>query len=127
MQGQVNVLRRLERALRDRTPRSWTRRSVASMASCNVGSSVFWRLGVVSLLDPDEAHYAELTREMMRSRSWLVPLLDGLPYIDKPVLFHWLQALFIRILGKRSSRFGSRAPVQPWRSLGDPLGGRGIF
>jgi len=49
---------------------------------------------------------------MMRSRSWLVPLLDGLPYIDKPVLFHWLQALFIRILGKRSSRFGSRAPVQ---------------
>ena len=52
---------------------------------------VFWRLGYTSLLDPDEAHYAELTREMLRSGNWLVPLLDGKPFIDKPVLFHWLQ------------------------------------
>ena len=52
---------------------------------------VFWRLGYPSLLDPDEAHYAELTREMLHSGSWLVPLLDGQPFIDKPVLFHWLQ------------------------------------
>jgi 4-amino-4-deoxy-L-arabinose transferase-like glycosyltransferase len=52
---------------------------------------VFWRLGYASLLDPDEAHYAELTREMLHSGSWMVPLLDGQPFIDKPVLFHWLQ------------------------------------
>src|SRR5215210_2721344 len=56
-----------------------------------VWTVVFWRLGYLSLLDPDEAHYAQLTREMMRSRRWLVPLLDGAPFIDKPVLFHWLQ------------------------------------
>ena len=53
---------------------------------------VFWRLGYLSLLDPDEAHYAELTREMIRSHSWLVPLRDGVPFIDKPVLYHWFQA-----------------------------------
>src|SRR5438128_736782 len=61
---------------------------------------VFWRLGWLSLLDPDEAHYAQLTHEMMRSGSWFVPLLDGTPYIDKPVLFHWLQALAVSLIGE---------------------------
>ena len=28
---------------------------------------VFWRLGEPSMMDPDEAHYAELTREMLRA------------------------------------------------------------
>src|SRR3954447_18053157 len=61
---------------------------------------VFWRLGLPSLMDPDEAHYAELTREMLRAGSWLVPLLDGRPYIDKPILFHWLQAACMWVLGE---------------------------
>ena len=61
---------------------------------------VFWRLGYASLLDPDEAHYAQLTREMIRARQWLVPLLDGQPYIDKPALYHWLQAVSIWMLGE---------------------------
>jgi 4-amino-4-deoxy-L-arabinose transferase-like glycosyltransferase len=69
---------------------------------------VFWRLGYPSLLDPDEAHYAELTREMLRSGSWLVPLLDGRPYIDKPVLFHWLQGASVWLLGE--SEFAARLP-----------------
>ena len=51
-------------------------------------------------MDPDEAHYAQLTREMLRAGNWMIPLLDGLPYIDKPVLFHWLQGLAIAILGE---------------------------
>jgi 4-amino-4-deoxy-L-arabinose transferase-like glycosyltransferase len=61
---------------------------------------VFWRLGFPSLMDPDEAHYAELTREMVRAGSWLVPLLDGQPYIDKPILFHWLQGAAMTLLGE---------------------------
>ncbi|HWK30773.1 MAG TPA: glycosyltransferase family 39 protein, partial [Terriglobales bacterium] len=69
---------------------------------------VFWRLGWLSLLDPDEAHYAELTREMMQARSWFVPLLDGSPYIDKPVLFHWLQVLAVRLFG--DTEFALRMP-----------------
>ena len=51
-------------------------------------------------MDPDEAHYAQLTREMLRAGNWMMPLLDGLPYIDKPVLFHWLQGLAIAVLGE---------------------------
>jgi 4-amino-4-deoxy-L-arabinose transferase-like glycosyltransferase len=61
---------------------------------------VFWRLGYASLLDPDEAHYAELTREMLHAGNWLVPLLDGRPLIDKPVLFHWLQGASVWLLGE---------------------------
>jgi 4-amino-4-deoxy-L-arabinose transferase-like glycosyltransferase len=69
---------------------------------------VFWRLGYTTLLDPDEAHYAEMTREMLHSNSWLVPLLDGRPYIDKPVLFHWLQGLSMMALGE--TEFAARLP-----------------
>src|SRR3954451_13410962 len=68
----------------------------------------FWRLGYATLLDPDEAHYAELTREMLHSHSWLVPLLDGHPFIDKPVLFHWLQGLAMTLLGE--TEFAARLP-----------------
>lgn len=69
---------------------------------------VFWRLGYTTLLDPDEAHYAEMTREMLQSHSWLVPLLDGRPFIDKPVLFHWLQGLSMTLLGQ--TEFAVRLP-----------------
>jgi 4-amino-4-deoxy-L-arabinose transferase-like glycosyltransferase len=69
---------------------------------------VFWRLGYLSLLDPDEAHYAEVTRELVQQGGWLVPLLDGKPFIDKPVLFHWLQGLSVLLLGE--TEFASRLP-----------------
>jgi len=69
---------------------------------------VFWRLGYVSLLDPDEAHYAQLTREMIRARQWLIPTLDGLPFIDKPVLYHWLQAAAESLFGE--NEFALRLP-----------------
>ncbi len=70
---------------------------------------VFWRLGYASLFDPDEAHYAQLTREMLESGNWLVPLLDGKPYIDKPVLFHWLQGVSILFFGE--TEFATRLPT----------------
>jgi 4-amino-4-deoxy-L-arabinose transferase-like glycosyltransferase len=70
---------------------------------------VYWRLGYLSLFDPDEAHYAQLTRELMRDGGWLVPLLDGQPYIDKPVLFHWLQGLSVLLLG--DTELASRLPT----------------
>jgi 4-amino-4-deoxy-L-arabinose transferase-like glycosyltransferase len=53
---------------------------------------VFWRLGYPSFWDPgDEAHYAEATREMLASGHWLVPMYNGQPFFDKPVLFYVLQ------------------------------------
>jgi len=70
---------------------------------------VFWRLGYLSLMDPDEAHYAQITREMLAAREWLVPLLGGRPFIDKPVLFHWFQAVSFAMLG--TTEFAARLPT----------------
>lgn len=42
------------------------------------------------LLEPTEARYAEIPRQMLLNHSWLVPTLDGQPYLDKPPLFYWL-------------------------------------
>jgi 4-amino-4-deoxy-L-arabinose transferase-like glycosyltransferase len=69
---------------------------------------IAWRLGYLTLLDPDEAHYAAITREMLAAREWLVPLLEGAPFIDKPVLFHWLQAVTFRLFGE--SEISARLP-----------------
>jgi 4-amino-4-deoxy-L-arabinose transferase-like glycosyltransferase len=57
---------------------------------------LFWRLGTPTMWDPDEAHYAETSREMLASGDWWAPHYNGRPFFDKPVLFHQLQALAMR-------------------------------
>src|SRR5437879_5517240 len=42
------------------------------------------------LLEPQEARYAEIPRQMLDSGSWLTPVLHGQPYFDKPPLLYWL-------------------------------------
>jgi 4-amino-4-deoxy-L-arabinose transferase-like glycosyltransferase len=67
---------------------------------------LFLRLGSPSFWDPDEAHYAETTRELLTTRDWLAPHYNQQPFFDKPVLFHLLQALPMRLLGP--SEFAAR-------------------
>src|SRR5262245_20175945 len=70
---------------------------------------LFWRLGVPSMWDPDEAHYAQTTVEMIESRDWLAPTFNHEPFFDKPVFFHWLQGLSILAIGRSETavRFAS--------------------
>src|SRR5262245_47151672 len=42
------------------------------------------------LFEPDEGRYAEIPREMLARGEWVVPVLQGEPYLDKPPLFYWL-------------------------------------
>jgi len=51
------------------------------------------------LLEPDEGRYAQIPKEMLASDSWVVPTLQGEPYLDKPPLFYWLVALSYRAFG----------------------------
>jgi 4-amino-4-deoxy-L-arabinose transferase-like glycosyltransferase len=62
-------------------------------------AAVSWGLGGYPLLDPDEGRNAEVAREMMAGGDFVLPRLDGLPYLDKPVLFFAADALSQRLLG----------------------------
>ncbi|HEY9073539.1 MAG TPA: glycosyltransferase family 39 protein, partial [Desulfobaccales bacterium] len=46
-----------------------------------------------------EAMYALIPKEMLASGSWLTPTLNGVPYLDKPQLFYWLNLLAYKIFG----------------------------
>ncbi|AMV28024.1 Undecaprenyl phosphate-alpha-4-amino-4-deoxy-L-arabinose arabinosyl transferase [Gemmata sp. SH-PL17] len=51
------------------------------------------------LLEPDEGRYAQIPKEMLVNGSWVVPTLQGEPYLDKPPLMYWLTALSYRAFG----------------------------
>src|ERR1700722_5121725 len=51
------------------------------------------------LFEPDESRYAELPREMLLRGDFVVPHLDGEPYLDKPPLFYWLVAAAYKVFG----------------------------
>lgn len=51
------------------------------------------------LAEPDEARYAEIPREMLATRDFVVPRLNGVPYFEKPPLLYWTNAAAMRIFG----------------------------
>lgn len=63
-------------------------------------------LGSYPLLNNNEGLYAEIAWEMVETGNWVIPHLNGVPYIEKPPLLYWLVALSFKILGK--SEFSAR-------------------
>jgi hypothetical protein len=53
----------------------------------------------IPLFEPDEGRYAEIPREMLLRGEWVVPYLQGQPYLDKPPLLYWLVNLSYRLFG----------------------------
>jgi 4-amino-4-deoxy-L-arabinose transferase-like glycosyltransferase len=66
----------------------------------------FSTLGMMPLLEPDEARYAEIPREMLATGDLITPHLNGVVYLEKPPLFYWGNALFMRLFGE--SDFSAR-------------------
>jgi len=52
------------------------------------------------LFEPDEGRYAEIPREMLARGEWIVPYLQGEPYLDKPPLMYWLVMASYRVFGE---------------------------
>jgi dolichol-phosphate mannosyltransferase len=42
------------------------------------------------LLEPEEARYAEIPRQMLAEGRWIEPVWHGAPYYQKPPLLYWL-------------------------------------
>lgn len=61
-------------------------------------------LGNHELWDYHEPYVAGIVREMASSGDWIVPTLNGQPYLEKPPLFYAMGALVCRLTGS----------FQPW-------------
>jgi Dolichyl-phosphate-mannose-protein mannosyltransferase len=68
----------------------------------------FVMLGRLPLVEPDEGRNAEVAREMLAGGDWLIPRYDGFPYLDKPPVLFWLEAVSFRVFGV--SEFAARFP-----------------
>jgi len=58
----------------------------------------------------NEGVYARVALEMIDSGRWIVPTLDGVPYLEKPPLLYWITALAFRLFCV--SEWSARAA--PW-------------
>ncbi len=65
-------------------------------------------IGEVALTEPDEGRNAEVAREMVVRGDFITPHLNGLPYLDKPVLFFAVAGAAIGTLG--ATEFAARLP-----------------
>ncbi|OZB71702.1 MAG: phospholipid carrier-dependent glycosyltransferase [Thiomonas sp. 13-64-67] len=97
-------------------------------------ASLFWRLGAAPIRDTNEALYASIALAMAHGGSWIIPHLDGVPYIEKPPLLYWLMALSFKAFG--AGAWQARLPdaLAAWltvlgcivlgRTVSAPLAGR---
>lgn len=56
-------------------------------------------LGAFPFITPDEGRYSEVAREMLARHNFITPSIDGIPFLDKPALYYWVQSFFIKLFG----------------------------
>jgi len=66
-------------------------------------------LGRWDLWNPDEPRYAQVAKEMVEGRDWILMHVNGNTYVDKPPLFFWLIALS-SFLWQGFTSFSARFP-----------------
>ena len=63
------------------------------------GFMFFFGLGAFGLVGADEPRYAQIGREMFARHDWIVPTLNGQPWLEKPVLLYWGEMAAYSIFG----------------------------
>src|SRR5262245_35923212 len=68
-----------------------------------VSALLLFRLGAPPLVGPDEPRYARVAVEMQRAGAWVVPTLQGRPWMEKPPLYYWLAGAAFARLGENET------------------------
>ena len=55
------------------------------------------------LFDPDEGLHAAIAQEMVLSGDYVTPTFLGEPFLDKPILFFWSEALSLPGASRRTT------------------------
>jgi len=71
---------------------------------------LFIELPGSALIEPDEARYAEIPREMLAAGDLVTPRLNGTKYYEKPPLLYWANAASFKLLGE--TPFAARLPAR---------------
>ena len=78
----------------------WRAPAIEALALLGLACAVFFfHLGSYGLWEPDEARYAEIAREMLATRNFIVPHLNYVAYVEKPPLLYWLGAAWMALFG----------------------------
>jgi len=83
--------------------------------------TIFFRLGSLPLTGADEPRYARIAEEMYQQGNWVTPLLEGLPWLEKPPLYYWITIPFIALFGN------GEAPARLGPALSGVLTAAAIF
>ena len=60
----------------------------------------FYGIGSYALLDNNEGLYASIARDMLEHGRFIIPHLNGVPYLEKPPMLYWLMASSMAIFGE---------------------------
>ena len=69
----------------------------------------FYGLGSFGLLGADEPRYAQIGGEMLARHDWIVPVLNGAPWLEKPPLLYWGEMASYSVFGVHD--WAARVPV----------------
>lgn len=90
--------RRGERGRRPQEPSPSPSATFALLLALVAALLFFSRLNT-PLLEPEEARYAEIPRQMLEEGRFVVPVLHGQAYLQKPPLLYWLVMGSYQIFG----------------------------
>jgi len=71
--------------------------------------TIFYNLGRMAFIGADEPRYARVAEEMTISGDYVTPTLNQRPWLEKPPLLYWMEALSFRVFGV--SEWSARLPV----------------
>src|SRR3954451_1066120 len=66
-------------------------------------------LGSFGLVGADEPRYAQIAREMLARHNWVTPVLNGVAWLEKPILYYWGAMISYSVFGV--SDWAARVPT----------------